>query len=211
MTMMTMMLSPGRASPFIFIRCSGGLFLRRYTDSDPSPAPAHGSETSLGPSTPRDPANGEENYFPSLQLFSLAPIVPVSRSPPQSSAATDRSRVPARKQSPTPEDPSCPVKGMYPLLDLITEPGSSGLGNRLTQVIGSHALIHFIVDKIVIAQQSLQAFINALSPGAYSSITKVNFKKLDNSSLKLLGVYGSKEEIVRFLREIHAVDDNTYV
>jgi hypothetical protein len=67
------------------------------------------------------------------------------------------------------------------------------------------------VDKIVIAQQSLQAFINALSPGAYSSITKVNFKKLDNYSLKLLGVYGSKEEIVRFLREIHAVDDNTYV
>jgi hypothetical protein len=67
------------------------------------------------------------------------------------------------------------------------------------------------VDKIVIAQQSLQAFINALSPGAYSSITKVNFKKLDTYSLKLLGVYGSKEEIVRFLREIHAVDDNTYV
>ncbi len=24
----------------------------------------------------------------------------------------------------------CPVKGMYPLLDLITEKGSSGLGNR---------------------------------------------------------------------------------
>ena len=33
-----------------------------------------------------------------------------------------------------------------------------------------------LVDKIVIAQQSLQAFIYALSPGAYSSITKVNFK-----------------------------------
>jgi len=69
----------------------------------------------------------------------------------------------------------------------------------------------FLVDKIVIAKQSLQAFINALSPGAYSSIIKVNLKKLDNSSLKPLGVYGSKEEIVRFLREIHAVDDNTYV
>ena len=47
-----------------------------------------------------------------------------------------------------------------------------------------------------------------ISPGAYSSITKVNFKALDNCSLKPLGVYGSKEEIVRFLREIHAVDDN---
>jgi hypothetical protein len=138
-------------------------------------------------------------------------MVPAARSPPQSSAAKDRSRVPARKPSPPPEDPSCPVKGMYRLLDLITEQGSSGLGNRHSLTISSHALIHFIVDKIVIAQQSLQAFINALSPGAYSSITKVNFKKLDNSSLKPLGVYGSREEVVRFLREIQAVDDNTYV
>ncbi|KAI9455150.1 hypothetical protein BJY52DRAFT_1224767 [Lactarius psammicola] len=86
----------------------------------------------------------------------------------------------------------CPVKGMYPLLDLITEQGSSGL-----------------VDKIIIAQESLQEFINALSPGAYSSITKVNFKILDNVVLKPFGIYGSKEEIVRFLREINAVDDNT--
>ena len=67
------------------------------------------------------------------------------------------------------------------------------------------------VDKIVIAQQSLQEFINALSPGAYSSITKVNFKILDSLSLKPLGIYGSKEEIVRFLREIQAIDNNTYV
>ncbi|KAI9455148.1 hypothetical protein BJY52DRAFT_1427134 [Lactarius psammicola] len=83
---------------------------------------------------------------------------------------------------------------MYPLLDLITEQGSSGL-----------------VDKIIIAQESLQEFINALSPGAYSSITKVNFKILDNVVLKPFGIYGSKEEIVRFLREINAVDDNAYV
>ncbi|KAI9444004.1 hypothetical protein H4582DRAFT_2189914 [Lactarius indigo] len=81
---------------------------------------------------------------------------------------------------------------MYRLLDLITEKGSSGL-----------------VDKIVIAQQSLQGFINALSPGAYSSITKVNFKTLDNVVLKPFGIYGSKEEIVRFLREIKAIGDNT--
>lgn len=67
------------------------------------------------------------------------------------------------------------------------------------------------MDKIVIAQPSLQEFINTLSPGAYSSITKVDFKILDNIVLKPFGIYGSKEEIVRFLREIKAVDDNTYV
>jgi hypothetical protein len=72
------------------------------------------------------------------------------------------------------------------------------------------AFIAYLVDKIVIAQESLQAFINALSPGAYSSITKVNFRILDNFFLKPIGIYGSKEEIVRFLREIQAVDDNMY-
>jgi hypothetical protein len=78
-----------------------------------------------------------------------------------------------------------------------------------SQAISFHVLMEFIVDdKIVIAQQSLQAFIDTLSQGAYESMTKINFKKLDNLSLKPLGVYGSKEEIVRFLREIHAVDDN---
>ncbi|KAI9450262.1 hypothetical protein BJY52DRAFT_1175724 [Lactarius psammicola] len=84
------------------------------------------------------------------------------------------------------------VKGMYPLLNLITEKGSSGF-----------------VDEVVIAQQSLQEFINALSPGAYSSITKVNFKLLDDVVLKPFGIYGSKEETVRFLRKIKAVDDST--
>jgi hypothetical protein len=66
MMMMMMMLSSGRASLFIIIWCFGCLFLWRSPDSDPSPAPAHVSETSPGPSTPRDPANGEESYFTSF-------------------------------------------------------------------------------------------------------------------------------------------------
>ncbi|KAI9437933.1 hypothetical protein BJY52DRAFT_1229957 [Lactarius psammicola] len=91
--------------------------------------------------------------------------------------------------APPPEDPSCPIKGIYRLLDLIMEEGNNGF-----------------VDRIVVAQESLQAFINALSPGAYSSITRINFKILDDLLLKPIGVYGSREEIVRFLREIGAVD-----
>jgi hypothetical protein len=94
---------------------------------------------------------------------------------------------------------------MYRLLDLIMEQGSTSLGNSLFVVV-RNALTTASVDKIVIAQESLQAFINALSPGAYSSITKVNFKKLDDLLLKPIGVYGSKEETVRFLREMGIVD-----
>ena len=109
------------------------------------------------------------------------------------------------------KDKSLPVKGMYPLLDLITEQGSSGLGKCRSLRIASTNTESILVDKIVIAQGSLQEFINSLSPGAYSSITKVNFKTLDGLALKPLGIYGSKEEIVRFLLEIKAVDDNMYV
>ncbi|KAI9444006.1 hypothetical protein H4582DRAFT_1807752, partial [Lactarius indigo] len=105
-------------------------------------------------------------------------------------------------------DLSLAVKGMYPLLDLITEQGSSGLGNPVVKISYTYAHNN-LVDKIVVAQQSLQEFINTLSPGAYSSITEVDFKLLDNVVLKPFGIYGSKEEIVRFLREIEAVDDST--
>ena len=63
-----------------------------------------------------------------------------------------------------------------------------------------------LVDKIIIAQDSLQSFVNAISPGAYLSLTKVNFKALDRYILKPTGIYGGKEEIVRFLSSISVVD-----
>ncbi len=47
-----------------------------------------------------------------------------------------------------------------------------------------------------------------MCPGAYTSITKVDFKSLDRLAIKPLGVYGSKDEIVRLLRSIGAVDEN---
>ncbi|KAH8977863.1 hypothetical protein EDB86DRAFT_2816692 [Lactarius hatsudake] len=122
----------------------------------------------------------------------LTTFVTAGRYQPQTPEPERLSEVQSTESTHPGKDLSRPVHGMYPLLDLITEQGSSGL-----------------VDKIVVAQQSLQEFINALSPGAYSSITKVNFKILDNVVLKPFGVYGSKEEIVRFLREIKAVDDST--
>ena len=47
-----------------------------------------------------------------------------------------------------------------------------------------------------------------MSPGAYASITRVDFNTLDQLEIKPLGVYGSKDEIVRLMRSIGAVDDN---
>lgn len=67
------------------------------------------------------------------------------------------------------------------------------------------------VDKIIIAQDSLRRFLNGISPGAYTSLTKVDFKILDKFQVKPLGVYGSKDEIVRFLLSVAIIDDTTYV
>ncbi|KIJ61761.1 hypothetical protein HYDPIDRAFT_115585 [Hydnomerulius pinastri MD-312] len=88
------------------------------------------------------------------------------------------------------DDLSLSIPGMYRILDLISERGSSGL-----------------VDKIIISQDSLKALINGICPGAYSSMTKVDFKALDNRQVKPVGIYGSKEEIVRFMLSVGAIDD----
>ncbi|KAG2365210.1 hypothetical protein BDR07DRAFT_1399490 [Suillus spraguei] len=81
------------------------------------------------------------------------------------------------------------INGMYRVLDLISEQGSGGL-----------------VDKVIIAQYSLRAFINSVCPGTYVSMTKVNFSALDRFIVKPIGVYGSKSEIVRLLSSLHVVD-----
>jgi hypothetical protein len=64
-----------------------------------------------------------------------------------------------------------------------------------------------VVDKVVIAQESLQRFVNAMSPGAYASVTKVDFKTLDRLMIKPLGIYGSKDKIVQLLMDIGALDE----
>lgn len=68
----------------------------------------------------------------------------------------------------------------------------------------------WLVDKVIIAQDSLQKLIRDLYPKAYgTSLTNINFKALDNLLVKPIGVYGSKEEIIRFLSSIGAVDTQT--
>ena len=78
-------------------------------------------------------------------------------------------------------------------------------------VANKSSLILSLVDKVIISQNSLKAFINTVCPGAYASMTKVNFKLLDQYVIKPVGIYGSKEEIVRFLLELGVVDDAMYV
>ncbi len=68
-----------------------------------------------------------------------------------------------------------------------------------------------VVDKVIIAQDSLKRFVNTICPGSYVSVTKVDFKALDQFMIKPLGIYGSKVEIVRLLRSLNAVNDDMCV
>ncbi|KZV70579.1 hypothetical protein PENSPDRAFT_665019 [Peniophora sp. CONT] len=91
-----------------------------------------------------------------------------------------------------PENPDLArrIKGMYRVLDLIVEQGSGGL-----------------VDKIIISQDGVQEFIDDLYPGAYTSMTRIDFKALDKLLIKPIGIYGSKSELVRFLGTLDAIDE----
>lgn len=67
------------------------------------------------------------------------------------------------------------------------------------------------VEKIIISQNWFREFISNVFPGAYVSMTKVDFEALDKYMIKPVGVYGSKEEIVRFLLQLGVVDRSMFV
>ena len=63
------------------------------------------------------------------------------------------------------------------------------------------------VDKIVICQEAFGRFVNDTCPGAYSSMTQVDFATLDTLQIKPLGLYGSQSEIVRYLQDMKVLDE----
>lgn len=69
--------------------------------------------------------------------------------------------------------------------------------------------VYYKVDKIIIAQDGLKDLINSVCPGAYVALTKVDFKALDALSVRPIGVYGDRGELIRFLSSIRIVNENT--
>jgi hypothetical protein len=99
------------------------------------------------------------------------------------------------------------IPGLFRILDLIHEQGSSGIG----QILRLRCFYVFFnnrrlsVDKVLIAEHSFGAFMNFIMHGAYTSITKVDFKSLDQASITPVGLYGNSAEIVRYLTAVNAV------
>ncbi|PVF98363.1 hypothetical protein CPB86DRAFT_733118 [Serendipita vermifera] len=84
------------------------------------------------------------------------------------------------------------VERMYRLLELVSDKGVSGA-----------------VDKVIIAQESIERYANALEPGSYRSVTKVDFETLDNHPITPKGVYGSISALVAFLQDLGRIDQET--
>ncbi|KAH9023071.1 hypothetical protein EDB83DRAFT_2527400 [Lactarius deliciosus] len=92
---------------------------------------------------------------------------------------------------PTLVDLADEVKGMYRLLDLVSESVGDGYGkDPSSRADGLTTLIRHIVDQVIVAQDTLQRFT------------------LDRLAIKPLGIYGCKDEIVRLLQSLGAVDGN---
>ncbi|KAG9093053.1 hypothetical protein FS749_015175 [Ceratobasidium sp. UAMH 11750] len=79
---------------------------------------------------------------------------------------------------------------IFRLLDLVDERGSGGL-----------------VEKVIIDQADLHRLLNTILPGSYSSVTKINFKALDQLNIKPKGLYGVKSEIAKFLHRTGCIDE----
>lgn len=64
--------------------------------------------------------------------------------------------------------------------------GQVGLVSRLGVIAhGVSALTYnlHLVEKVVIDQRSLHQLLNIIQPGSYDSVSKINFKALDNVAL----------------------------
>jgi hypothetical protein len=86
------------------------------------------------------------------------------------------------------------------------------------------------VEKVVVNQANLGLLSNKLLPGSYQSVSRIDFKALDQVKLcqlcsltpllnayvpkiavKPKGIYGNKSEIAKFLQRVNCVDEKTSV
>ncbi|PVF95046.1 hypothetical protein CPB86DRAFT_739378 [Serendipita vermifera] len=85
------------------------------------------------------------------------------------------------------------MPNVYRLLDLINEVGTSGL-----------------VEKMIVAQESVALLANRIEPGSCPSLTKVNFQALDKHRIRPQGVYGSITAMADFFKRLEVIDEETY-
>ncbi|RGB31341.1 hypothetical protein C1646_709203 [Rhizophagus diaphanus] len=85
------------------------------------------------------------------------------------------------------------IFGLYRLLDLCNDDGSNG-----------------IVDKIIISKEQLKKLCNDMVPSSFKSISEINYTKLNSTSIRLIGCYGNRNLIAKFLLNRDIIKQQIY-
>ncbi|CAB4446571.1 unnamed protein product [Rhizophagus irregularis] len=85
------------------------------------------------------------------------------------------------------------INGLYRLLDLCNDDGSSG-----------------IVDKIIISKEYLGKLCNDMVQSSFKSISEINYSELNSISFRLIGCYGNRILIAKLLLNKNIIDQQLY-
>jgi hypothetical protein len=124
------------------------------------------------------------------------------------------------------EDALEKIPNLFRLVDLVDEHGSDGSCKTSHCLWSVNVLISKLVKKAVIDQHSLHRLLNVVQPASHDS--KIDFKALDNVafslllnhiyvliatqlSIKPIGLYGDRSEIVKYLQQAGCLDKNSCV
>ncbi|GES77128.1 hypothetical protein GLOIN_2v1880492 [Rhizophagus clarus] len=81
------------------------------------------------------------------------------------------------------------INGLYRLLDLCNDD---------------------FVDKIIISKEYLRKLCNDMVPSSFKSISEINYTRLNSISFRLIGCYGNRNLIAKFLLNKNIIDQPLY-
>ncbi|CAG8614863.1 4874_t:CDS:10, partial [Gigaspora rosea] len=85
------------------------------------------------------------------------------------------------------------IPGLYRLLDLCKDDGSNGL-----------------VDKIIISKDSLKKLCNDMVPYSFTSISEIEYNRLNTISFRLIGCYGNHLLIAKLLLKMKIINSKLF-
>ncbi|KAJ3100214.1 hypothetical protein HDU96_010418, partial [Phlyctochytrium bullatum] len=85
------------------------------------------------------------------------------------------------------------IPNCYRILEVFKDHGSNGL-----------------VDKIIIAQESLKELCNRMAKSSFRAINKIDFDALANVNVHFAGVYGNREPLAKLLLHLNAITQETF-
>ncbi|KAJ3115004.1 hypothetical protein HDU96_001355 [Phlyctochytrium bullatum] len=96
-------------------------------------------------------------------------------------------------ESPTQDEALAAIPNCYRILEVFKDHGSNGL-----------------VDKIIIAQESIRRLCNRMAKSSFQAISKIDFDALAKVDVHFAGVYGNREPLAKLLLHLNAITQETF-